>query len=314
MLETQNLRRTFGQKVAVHGLNLTVEKGQVMALLGPNGAGKSTTMKMLTGFLKPTSGRALIQETDIWKHPRKAKQQIGYLPESAPLYSDQSVLEYLTYLGHLKRLKGPELKSAIDRAIDRCFLSSVRNQAINSLSKGYRHRVCLAQSILADPPILIFDEPTDGLDPNQKQEIRNLIDEFRQDKAIILSTHILEEVNAVATHVLLMHQGKKLFYGTPDLLRTTANVHGTLKIKLGNGQTEAARKFLTEVPAIESIASPDPKTIILSPADRPATDRSDFSQKVLHALQSQNISPEEMHYLKGHLPDIFRDLTSNDAA
>ncbi len=219
MLTFENLTRYFGKKCAVSNLNLTVKQGQVMGFLGPNGAGKSTSMKMAAGYLKPSSGRVLLGDLDIWKTPERAKSRLGYLPESAPLYQDLTCTEFLHYLACLRGFHKQERRREVDTVIDNCFLEPVREQLVQTLSKGYRHRLCLAQSLLGNPEILIFDEPTDGLDPNQKQEIRDLIHRIRHKKAIIVSTHILEEVEAVCTDVFIIKHGQEVFAGTPRKLK-----------------------------------------------------------------------------------------------
>ena len=218
MLRFQSVTKTFGPKRAVDDLNFEVGEGQVLGLLGPNGAGKSTSMKMACGYLEPTSGKIEILGVDVWKRPKAAKKGLGYLPEKAPLYSDFTSREYLRYIGQLRGLKGQTLKSEIERVVADCHLEPVVSQLTATLSKGYRHRLCLAQSLLSDPPVLIFDEPTDGLDPNQKEEIRRLILRIRVKKAIVVSTHILEEVEAVCSDVIILNHGQKVFEGSPGAL------------------------------------------------------------------------------------------------
>ncbi|MEO0448383.1 MAG: ATP-binding cassette domain-containing protein, partial [Verrucomicrobiota bacterium] len=196
MIEVKNLSKHFGPKVAVDGVSFAVEKGEVLGFLGPNGAGKSTTMRMITGYLPITAGSVSVAGVDITADEIAAKRQIGYLPESAPLYNDMSVSDFLGYTAEIRGMLGSEKEKAIDRVVELCFLQGVRRQSIDTLSKGYRHRTCLAQSLIHDPDVLILDEPTDGLDPNQKHEVRGLIRRMGEEKAIIFSTHILEEVEA----------------------------------------------------------------------------------------------------------------------
>ena len=218
MIEVETLTKHFGAKHAVEQLSFTVKKGEVLGFLGPNGAGKSTTMRMITGFIPPTSGDARVCGISIVDHPAAAKTKIGYLPESAPLYNDMTVIGFLKFCASIRGLKGLQKSDAVERAIETCFLNSVASQSIDTLSKGYRHRTCLAQALLHDPEVLILDEPTDGLDPNQKYEVRQLIKRLGQTKAILFSTHILEEVEAACTRAVIVDQGKIVADGTPSEL------------------------------------------------------------------------------------------------
>lgn len=219
MIEVTHLTKTFGSKTVVNDLSFTVNPGEVLGFLGPNGAGKSTTMRMVTGFLSPNQGDAQICGVSMIDHPKKAKSMIGYLPESAPLYDDMTVRDFLKFCASIRGLRGKTRKSAVDSAIETCFLESVAHQAISTLSKGYRHRSCLAQALLHDPDVLILDEPTDGLDPNQKHEVRQLIARLGKTKAILFSTHILEEVDAACTRAVIIDQGVIVADGTPAELR-----------------------------------------------------------------------------------------------
>ncbi|HRJ09442.1 MAG TPA: ATP-binding cassette domain-containing protein [Prosthecobacter sp.] len=224
----QNLRKTFGSKVAVDNVSFTVEKGQVLGFLGPNGAGKSTSMRMVTGYFRPTAGSISIGGVDMLEDPETAKRSIGYLPENAPLYSDMTVASFLGFCAEMRGLNGAARSRAIDRVLELCFLENVRNQSVDTLSKGYRHRTCFAQSIIHDPDVLILDEPTDGLDPNQKHEVRGLIKRMGQNKAIIFSTHILEEVEAACSRAIIIDRGRVVADGTPDELKKSVPGCGTL--------------------------------------------------------------------------------------
>ena len=219
MLTVSNLRKDFGSLQAVKDVSFTVEKGEVLGFLGPNGAGKSTTMRMITGFIPPTSGTATICGHDIITAPVAAKRCMGYLPESAPSYHTMTVTDFLTFIAKVRGYMGKELRDKVENAIVKSRLESVRNQTIETLSKGYRQRTCFAQAILHDPQVLIMDEPTDGLDPNQKFVVRQMIKEMAADKAIIISTHILEEVDAVCTRAIIISDGRVVANGTPDELR-----------------------------------------------------------------------------------------------
>ena len=215
MIEVDQLTKQFGSKRAVDNLSFTVAKGEVLGFLGPNGAGKSTTMRMITGFIPPTSGDAKVCGISVIDSPTAAKTKIGYLPESAPLYNDMTVTGFLKFCANVRGITGSARKDAVERAIETCFLGQVASQSIDTLSKGYRHRTCLAQALLHDPDVLILDEPTDGLDPNQKYEVRQLIKRLGQTKAILFSTHILEEVEAACTRAVIVDRGKIVADGTP---------------------------------------------------------------------------------------------------
>ena len=218
MIRIENLVKTFGAKRAVDGLSFNVERGEVVGFLGPNGSGKSTTMRMVTGYYTPTSGRVTVGGHDVVEAPLEAKRLIGYLPENAAAYPDMTVRGFLEFAAEMRGLSGAAKKKAVERAVERCFLDSVLHQSIDTLSKGYRHRTCLAQALIHDPEVLILDEPTDGLDPNQKHEVRNVIRELGRTKAIIFSTHILEEVDAVCTRAIIIDRGRIVASGTPDEL------------------------------------------------------------------------------------------------
>lgn len=220
MLIVENLKKSFGQIEAVRGISFTAGRGEVLGFLGPNGAGKSTTMRMITGFLPPTEGTAKICGHDILQDPVEAKKQFGYLPESAPCYHAMTVTEYLNYAAELRGYRGAEKRDRVEATIGQCHLERVRKQTIETLSKGFRQRTCMAQAIIHDPPVLIMDEPTDGLDPNQKYVVRKMIEEMSASKAIIVSTHILEEVEAVCTRAIIIANGGIVADGTTQELKS----------------------------------------------------------------------------------------------
>ena len=219
MLEVKNLVKRFGSFEAVKGISFTVAKGEVLGFLGPNGAGKSTTMRMITGFLPPTSGTASICGHDVLQDPVGAKQCLGYLPESAPSYRAMTVRDFLRFIAEARGFYGKAAKARVDEVVEKARLAPVVNKTIETLSKGYRQRTCFAQAILHDPAVLIMDEPTDGLDPNQTQTVREMIKEMAAEKAIVISTHILEEVDAVCTRALVIADGQIKADGTPAQLR-----------------------------------------------------------------------------------------------
>ena len=219
MLKVENLKKSFGSFEAVKGISFSVAKGEVLGFLGPNGAGKSTTMRMITGFIPPTSGTAVICGHDILKDPIGAKSALGYLPEAAPSYRAMTVEDFLTFIAKARGFSGAAVKERVAAVIEKARLANVAKQTIDTLSKGYRQRTCFAQAILHDPQVLVMDEPTDGLDPNQKFVVREMIKEMAKEKAIIISTHILEEVDAVCTRAIIIAQGEVKADGTPEKLR-----------------------------------------------------------------------------------------------
>jgi ABC-2 type transport system ATP-binding protein len=219
MIEVKGLVKTYGAKRAVDGVSFSVKRGDILGFLGPNGAGKSTTMKMLTGFLRPNAGTATVDGIDVTVDPVSVKKKLGYLPESAPAYPEMTVEEFLTFIAEVRGFRGEARRAQVERAIGLTHLAPVRKQSIETLSKGFKQRVGFAQALLHDPPALVLDEPTDGLDPNQKNEVRNLIKNMAVEKAVILSTHILEEVEAICTRVIIISRGRVVADETPAQLQ-----------------------------------------------------------------------------------------------
>jgi ABC-2 type transport system ATP-binding protein len=222
-IKIKSLSKSFGPIDAVRNISFNVGYGEVLGFLGPNGAGKSTTMKMITGFLGPTSGTVEVNGHDVLEDPLSVKRSIGYLPEGAPAYGEMTVRNFLNFIADIRELSSSVRKERLDEVIETINIKTVIDQSIETLSKGYKRRVGLAQAILHDPNILIMDEPTDGLDPNQKHEVRNLIKKMAKKKAIIISTHILEEVDAVCSRAIIISSGKLLFDGTPEQLITKSD-------------------------------------------------------------------------------------------
>ncbi len=243
MLQVNGLTKRFGDFVAVDNISFTVKQGEVLGFLGPNGAGKSTTMKMIVGFLEASSGKAQVGDFLVGESSLEAKRLIGYVPENAPLYVEMYVEEFLFFMGEMHELEGDGLKREVERVIEMCSLEEVRFQQIDTLSKGYKRRVSLAQALLHDPKILILDEPTDGLDPNQKYDVRKLIRKLAQDKGILISTHILEEVEEVCDRCIIIGQGKKLFEGTP----------ADLKAKSEKGRIQDVFRAITTNDVVEGV-------------------------------------------------------------
>src|SRR5213594_2770605 len=252
MIKVNNLAKAFGAKRAVDGISFSVERGEVLGFLGPNGAGKSTSMRMITGFIPPTEGTVLVGGFNMSENPIPAKRLIGYLPENAPAYTDMTVHGFLNFCAELRGLRGEEKKKAVNRAVEMCFLDSVLHQSIDTLSKGYRHRTCFAQSIIHDPDILVLDEPTDGLDPNQKHEVRNLIRRMGEKKAIIFSTHILEEVEAACTRAIIIDRGQIVANGTPEQLKQRSEHAGVISLRVSGVSSNDAKQKLSQLPGVKS--------------------------------------------------------------
>src|SRR2546428_2456622 len=254
MIRVQNLTKSFGPKIAVNGVSFTVDRGEVLGFLGPNGAGKSTTMRMITGFIPPSAGNVRIGEFDMIDQPIRAKRLIGYLPENAPAYTDMTVYGFLNFAAELRGLRGEEKKKAIHRVVEMCFLETVLYQSVDTLSKGYRHRTCFAQSIVHDPEVLVLDEPTDGLDPNQKHEVRGLIKRMGEKKAIVFSTHILEEVEAACTRAIIIDRGQIVANGTPEQLKQRSEHAGVISLRVSGVSSNDAKQKLSQLPTARKMS------------------------------------------------------------
>jgi ABC-2 type transport system ATP-binding protein len=314
MIKVDNLVKNFGPKLAVNDVSFTVERGEVLGFLGPNGAGKSTTMRMVTGFIPPTSGRIEVGGHDMAANPIPAKRLIGYLPENAPSYADMTVTGFLNFAAEMRGMQGEARKRAVHRAVEMCMLENVLHQNIDTLSKGYRHRTCLAQSIIHDPDILVMDEPTDGLDPNQKHEVRNLIKRMGANKAIIFSTHILEEVDAACSRVIIIDRGKIVANGTPDELRRRSHLAGAVSvvvsgvpaIQLSEGlstiECVARTETLSETPE-QAVVRAYPK----APEQKPALVRG-----VMQLVTQRHWRIEDLRTEEGHFDEVFRSITLPD--
>ncbi|MGQ0544985.1 MAG: ABC transporter ATP-binding protein [Betaproteobacteria bacterium] len=302
MIKIENLVKTFGAKRAVDGVSFTVERGEVLGFLGPNGAGKSTTMRMVTGFMPPTEGRVTIGGHDVAESPLEAKRLIGYLPENAAAYPDMTVQGFLRFAAELRGLRGEGLKRAVRRVVELCFLDSVLHQSIDTLSKGYRHRTCLAQALIHDPEVLVMDEPTDGLDPNQKHEVRNLIRELGRNKAIVFSTHILEEVDAACTRAIIIDRGKIVANGTPEELRAMSELHGAVTLQ---AQGASAEK-LAALGRVEQLNG----AFRIYPREK--ANSAELAQAVIDLVSREGWKVEGMFNEAGQLDEVFRRITLPD--
>ena len=309
MIEVEHLVKKFGDFTAVADLSFTVERGQVMGFLGPNGAGKSTTMKMITGFLRPTSGTARIMGLDICDDMLAAQRHFGYLPEGAPAWPDMTPRAFLQFITRIRGLDKAAARAAEGRAIEMTELHGVLDQPIDTLSKGYRRRVGLAQAIVHDPDVLVMDEPTDGLDPNQKFQVRRAISDMAADKAIIISTHILEEVDAVCAAAMIIDRGQIVAEGTPSELAARSRYSGAVTLTLASEKLPAARDILKAVPhrAAELVTRGDESTLhIFAPeGGEPGALLADLRARVGEA----GLAPRALALETGRLDDVFGALT-----
>ncbi|WPC04069.1 ATP-binding cassette domain-containing protein [Pseudomonas benzenivorans] len=305
MIEIRNLTKRFAQHCAVDDLSFRVHPGEVLGFLGPNGAGKSTTMKMLTGFLAPTSGSASILGFDIQQDTRKAQRQIGYLPEGAPCYGDMSVRGFLEFIAEIRGYRGSEKQQRVARAVAQVELDKVLEQSIETLSKGFKRRVGLAQAILHDPRVLILDEPTDGLDPNQKHQVRKLIQSLAQDKIVIISTHILEEVTAVCTRALVIGQGKLLADGTPLELESRSRYHQAVTLVAEEPLDQAALAALPGVVGVEENAREHGLSVLAKPGEV-------IFPQVNGLIAERGWKVKELNVERGRLDEVFRSLTRGE--
>ncbi len=312
MIKVESLTKTFGAKRAVDGISFNVERGEVLGFLGPNGAGKSTTMRMITGFIPPTSGRVSVGGFDVVEQPIPAKRLIGYLPENAPAYTDMTVHGFLSFAAEIRGLRGEARKSAVQRAIEMCFLESVRHQSVETLSKGYRHRTCFAQSIIHDPDVLVLDEPTDGLDPNQKFEIRGLIRRMGEKKAIIFSTHILEEVDAVCSRAIIIDRGRIVANGTPTELRRKSDWAGAVTLRVSGLAASAVKEKLGQLRSAKRVTAEGNGTRATATVFPRIAGDGDLTRDVLEATRGWQV--EELHTEEGRLDDVFRSITMPDTA
>ena len=314
MIKVENLSKTFGEKVAVDEVSFTVERGEILGFLGPNGAGKSTTMRMITGYIPPTAGVAYVGDHDITENPIEAKRLIGYLPESAPLYTDMTVEGFLGFCAEVRGINGADKAKAIDRAIEMCFLKQVRHQSVDTLSKGYRHRTCFAQSIIHDPDILVMDEPTDGLDPNQKHEMRMLIRRMGQSKAIIFSTHILEEVEAACTRAIIIDQGKVVANGTPDELKAKSELADSYVVCVSGAEAGVVRDKLGTIVQAAKVTLVNDKApnIVARVFPKKGGANGELGQAIFDTASQNNWKVSEIKQEEGRLDDVFRNITLSE--
>ncbi|MBR1778181.1 MAG: ABC transporter ATP-binding protein [Alphaproteobacteria bacterium] len=311
MIILEHVTRKFGSFTAVDDLSMTVSKGEVLGFLGPNGAGKTTTMRMISGFLMPSSGKITVCGYDVAENPVQVKQHIGYMPEVASSYNDMTVLSFLNFIAQARGLAGSAKEKAVARVVDNISLNNVLYQPIETLSKGYKRRVGLAQALVHDPDILILDEPTEGLDPNQKRDIRTLIRRLREDKAIIISTHVLEEVEAMCSRAVIIDKGKIVLDDTPRALLSLSETHQTLFVLIPGYQKERAQTLFTEMQQIilTDIKQETPEAFLFTMQTK---ERESATADVVEALHRQDIKILDMFVEKGRLEEVFYAFTSPD--
>jgi ABC-2 type transport system ATP-binding protein len=311
LVEASDLRKRFGDIAAVDGISLEVKTGEVLGFLGPNGAGKSTTMKMLTGFLEPDAGSARIAGIDVFDNPRAAKSKLGYLPEGAPCYGDMTSRAFLTFIAEIRGFDHEQSRQRVAAAVEKTQLATVLEQRIETLSKGFKRRVAIAQAILHDPEVLIMDEPTDGLDPNQKHQVRKLIAEMSANKAIIVSTHILEEVEAVCSRAIIINRGRIVADGTAEELLRRLPYHNAISMRVAPGREDAVSKALVEFNAIskvETIAAFNGGVQLRAyPRDGTLS-----APELASLIRTRLIEVDEVAVEHGNLDEVFRQITTSD--
>jgi len=306
MIRVKNLSMKFDDFTAVDDLSFDVAEGEVLGFLGPNGAGKSTTMKIISGFLQATGGEVSVCGLMVDSDPQKVQQIMGYLPEGAPAYSEMTVWAFLDFIAQVRGFSGEEKRQRLQAVVEQVQLQSVLHQVIETLSKGFVRRVGLAQAIMHDPKVLILDEPTDGLDPNQKHQVRELIKSLSKDKIVIISTHILEEVSAVCSRALIINQGKLLLDDHPEKLEKQSRYHNAICLQLSD-DVEAAVKSLQGIANIESVEQLEERKYMLFPLGGQM-----LLPEVVRWLDKQNWQVESLHLEKGRLEDVFRQVTTHE--
>jgi ABC-2 type transport system ATP-binding protein len=307
MIKTEHLTKHYDTLAAVEDVSFEVGPGEVLGFLGPNGAGKTTTMRMIAGFVTPTAGRASICGHDVETQPLAAKAALGYLPEGAPSYGEMSVQRFLAFIADLRGLRGAQRRTRLQHVIERLQLGGVLDQTIDTLSKGFRRRVGLAQALVHDPPVLILDEPTDGLDPNQKHEVRTLINDMAREKIIVISTHLLEEVDAVCTRAIIIARGRIVADDTPTHLAARSRYHNAVSMQLEQpAQLAAARAALSALPSVAQVE--------VSERDARLTALPKAGATILPAISElagrSGLKLKELHLESGRLDEVFRTITA----
>ena len=308
MIKIDNLKKSFGDFCAVNGISFSVSPGEVLGFLGPNGAGKSTTMKMITGFIRPSAGQVVIFGHDVEKDPVAAKVLVGYMPEGTPAYGDMTVVQYLAFIAEIRGFNGEEIKIRTQRVVEQLALQSVLHRPIDNLSKGFKRRVGIAQAIIHDPQVLILDEPTDGLDPNQKHQVRELIHSLSKEKIVIISTHILEEVTAVCTRAMVISNGKVVADATPEELESMSRYHRAVTLELA--VDEDISVCLQNINGVAEVETSDES---LTRYTLIPEDSASIFDEVTRLIADRGWEVNELYVEAGRLDDVFRTLTRDDA-
>lgn len=310
MIEVKNLTKRYGKHTAVDQLSFTAKEGKIYGFLGPNGAGKTTTMNMMTGYLAPSEGTILINGVDIQKEPEKAKQQIGYLPEVPPVYSDMTVYEYLTFAARIKKIPKSRMEQAIEEAMEASRVLSVEDRLIRNLSKGYRQRVGLSQAVIGNPPVLILDEPTAGLDPEQQKEMYDTICSMKKDHIVIISSHILSDIRAFADYIWIIHEGKLVASDTPENLETSMESQQEIELRV-EGNAGGIQNALEDLPLVSKVSLREEEGgilvfTILSNA------KEDIRPSISRAAVYAGAAVLEMNRKEKTLEDVFFSLTGGE--
>jgi ABC-2 type transport system ATP-binding protein len=312
IIQAKNLTKSYGSHLAVDGISFTVRSGEILGLLGPNGAGKSTTIRMVTGYLRPTSGTIHIAGHDIQEEPLAAKRLVGYLPESAPIYPEMLAYEYLRYVARIRAVPERDIAGELHRVADLCGLGGVMHQAFNELSRGYRQRVGLAHAIIGDPEILILDEPTSGLDPNQIVEIRSFIKDIGREKTVIFSSHILSEVEAICDRIVIVHRGKIAADSSPAALKSSMRGSCVLRVTLENARYPAVEAALSPIGGVATVEQVSDRSAgagavkVRIVCDEPAR------RAIYHRIRSEEWVILELDVEENSMEDAFRALTGHD--
>jgi len=309
VLRIEGLTKQFGAFTAVDNISFSVDRGEVLGFLGPNGAGKTTAMRMVTGFLPPTAGTVTVDGFDVSRQPIEVKRRIGYLPEGAPLYEDMTPLELLSYIADVRRMSGQAKRDAITRAASRINIEPVMHQSIGTLSKGYKRRVGIAQAILHDPDILILDEPTDGLDPNQKHEVRNLINEMAENKVIVISTHLLEELEVICSRAIVLAAGKIVADCSPAELEAQSSYHNAITVRVHEAHCDACKEHLDALDSVARVELIGQRDGLAELVAFPVNGQLILDQ-VNTKLRDGTIGVEEVRVERGRLDEVFRRITT----
>jgi ABC-2 type transport system ATP-binding protein len=308
MIEVQDLRKTYGERVALQGISFRVAKGEILGFLGPNGAGKTTTMRILTGFMPPTSGKAVVAGYDVVERPREVKRRIGYLPEHPPLYKEMTVESFLSFVARIKAVPRGQVRSAVASVLDRCGLGDVAGRLIQNLSKGYQQRVGIAQAIVHSPEVMVLDEPTVGLDPRQILKIRNLIRSFRGEKTVILSTHIISEVEKLCDRVAIINEGR--IVALEDRARIGSSLQSSERISVQfTAQAPPLLEKLQALPGVRSVTQEDtaPNRFLVE-----APVGSELSRRLFEHASEEHWPLLEVTPLRPTLEEVFLRLTGEE--